>query len=133
MRINPAALSPFRINFIWQFAVPWRHPLHMAHSSPRNNMPTLAILLLDARWRPIGRLDRATSWQAIVAASFRLESRWLALEQGRADGGPPCPSPVDIALTRAVRRRLRPLGIGLADHVIHHPTASFSFRANGLL
>lgn len=95
--------------------------------------PTLDILLLDTHWRPIGRLGRATSWRDVIAASLAADSRWLALEQGRADDGLPCPLPNDITLTRAVRRRLRPLGIGLADHVIRHRTASFSFRANGLL
>ena len=75
----------------------------------------------------------ATSWRDVIAASLAADSRWLALEQGRADDGLPCPLPNDITLTRAVRRRLRPLGIGLADHVIRHRTASFSFRANGLL
>jgi hypothetical protein len=95
--------------------------------------PTLDILLLDSHWRPIGRLGRATPWRTVIAASLELDSRWLALEQDRADDGPPCPLPADITLTRTVRRRLRPLGIDLADHVIRHRTASFSFRANGLL
>jgi hypothetical protein len=95
--------------------------------------PTLDIVLLDTHWRPIGRLDRATPWRMVIAASLAADSRWLALEQGRADDGLPCPLPNDITLTRAVRRRLRPLGIDLADHVIRHRTASFSFRANGLL
>lgn len=95
--------------------------------------PTLDILLLDTQWRPIERLDPETPWRAVIAASLTANSQWLALEQGRADDGLPCPLPTDIALTRAVRRRLRPLGIGLADHVIRHRTASFSFRANGLL
>lgn len=95
--------------------------------------PTLDIILLDAQWRPVGRLNRATPWRVVIATSLAADSRWLALEQGRIEDGPPCPLPHDIALTRTVHRRLRPLGIGLADHVIRHRTASFSFRANGLL
>ncbi|MDX3901204.1 MAG: JAB domain-containing protein [Sphingobium sp.] len=100
----------------------------MPHRAPR-----LDIWLLDTDWRPIGRVEGDAPWRMVVAHSIRLQSRWLRLEQARDRRDPPRPLPADIALTRTLRRRLRPLGIDLADHLIRHGDATFSFRANRLL
>ncbi|MBU0773715.1 MAG: hypothetical protein KKH54_00635, partial [Alphaproteobacteria bacterium] len=43
------------------------------------------------------------------------------------------PRPADIALTRTLARRLRPLDMRLADHMIEAGESRFSFRAAGLL
>jgi hypothetical protein len=91
------------------------------------------IILLDADWRPRRRLRQPGDWRDAIGALLRHDGGWFAIEQRRADGDDILPSRNDIALTRALHRRLRPLEILLADHVIRAGDRTFSFRAAGLL
>ncbi len=95
--------------------------------------PRFDIILLDDGWRPADRLCGETEWTAAVRHMLAADGRWIALEQRRSGALPAIPCPRDIALTRALHRRLRPLEIGLADHVIHADDGRFSFRDAGLL
>lgn len=92
---------------------------------------SLHLLILDDEWRPLDRLGADRDWRGTVNALLHWDSRWLAIEQRRADS--PLPQWTDIRLTRWLSRQLRPMEIALADHVIHGGTARFSFREAGLL
>lgn len=91
------------------------------------------LILLDNGWRPIERVPGGAAWPTAVRAMLRANGRWLIVSQRRGADGDVAPEEPDFALTRALYRRLRPLDIGLADHVIHAGARHFSFRAAGLL
>ncbi|EPR16490.1 DNA repair protein RadC [Sphingobium indicum IP26] len=92
---------------------------------------SLNLLVLDDEWQPLHRLRADQDWRDTVNALLRWESRWLAIEQQRPDS--PLPRWADIRLTRTLSKRLRPIEIALADHVIHGRKGRFSFRQAGLL
>ncbi|WP_231923373.1 JAB domain-containing protein [Sphingobium cloacae] len=91
------------------------------------------LVILDEQWRPLHRLPPQDDWRTTVKELLRYGSRWLALYQRRSMEGVAQLRPSDIALTRSLCRRLRPLDIVLADHVIDARDDRFSFRAAGLL
>jgi DNA repair protein RadC len=91
------------------------------------------LLILDAAWRPRDRVPLVDDWRAVIGRLLALEGQWLAIHQQRPADAPALPSPVDIALTRTLTRRLRPLDMRLADHMIEAGESRFSFRAAGLL
>lgn len=93
----------------------------------------LTLLILDATWRPRHPVVLDPDWRAAMTGLLAQDCRWVALHQRRDAGAPAMPAPGDIALTRALARRLRPLGICLTDHLIHAGPSRFSFRAAGLL
>lgn len=93
---------------------------------------TPAITLLNTRWQPVDRLDGHVSLQQLITQSLRLNIRWIMLEQHRETANPR-PSATDVMMTRTLRRRLRPLEIGIADHLLHGHAAAYSFRVHGLL
>ncbi|WP_336951438.1 JAB domain-containing protein [Sphingobium aromaticivastans] len=92
---------------------------------------SLQLLVLDDEWHPLHRFHATHDWRCAVDALLRWDSHWLAIEQRRPNGS--VPYWADIRLTRALSKRLRPMEIGLADHVIHSGQARFSFREAGLL
>nr|WP_087573117.1 JAB domain-containing protein [Sphingomonas sp. CDS-1] len=92
---------------------------------------SLDLLVLDDEWRPLHRLRADQDWRRTVDALLQWDSHWLAIEQQRPDS--PLPHWTDIRLTRTLSKRLRPMEIGLADHVIHGGQSRFSFREAGLL
>ncbi|HEX7743393.1 MAG TPA: JAB domain-containing protein [Sphingobium sp.] len=94
---------------------------------------TMHLLALDEHWRPLGRLDGGGEWRDIVSHLLHLDSQWLVIEQRRADDPFPTPRWGDIHLSRTLSRRLRPMEMKLADHVIHAGQRRFSFREAGLL
>lgn len=91
------------------------------------------LLILDAAWQPRDHVPLADDWRTVIGRLLELEGRWLALHQQRSGDIPALPRPADIALTRALTRRLRPLDMRLADHMIVAGESRFSFRAAGLL
>ena len=91
------------------------------------------LLVLDQDWRPLRRLDGRGDWRDITAELLRIEGQWLVIEQQRADDPAPLPQWDDIRLSRAISRRLRPMEVKLADHVIQGGAQRFSFREAGLL
>ena len=93
----------------------------------------LAMVILDGDWRPVERLTGQTDWRTLMQTLLTRECRWLALEQKRKGRSSPLPDATDIALTRSLCRRLRPMDMQLADHVIRAGGDHFSFRAAGLL
>ncbi|WP_254302452.1 JAB domain-containing protein [Sphingobium chlorophenolicum] len=95
------------------------------------NPASLQLLVLDDEWRPLHRLHADHDWRRTMDALLRWDSRWLAIEQRRTGGL--LPHWADIRLTRVLSKRLRPMEIGLADHVIHSGQGRFSFREAGLL
>lgn len=94
---------------------------------------TIDLLILDPAWRPRHRLAMTGDWRTTVGHILALDARWVALDQHRPEDRGPLPRAVDIALTRALVRRLRPLDLHLADHMIRTGARQFSFRAEGLL
>ena len=92
---------------------------------------SLNLLVLDDEWRPLHWLPGDLDWHRTVDALLRWESQWLAIEQQRP--GTPLPRWTDIRLTRTLSKRLRPIEITLADHVIRTRNGRFSFRQAGLL
>ncbi|WP_176590425.1 JAB domain-containing protein [Sphingobium sp. EM0848] len=92
---------------------------------------SLHLLVLDEEWRPLHRLRADHDWRRTVDALLRWNSRWLAIEQSRPHS--PLPRWTDIHLTRTLSKRLRPIEIALADHVIRAGNRHFSFREAGLL
>ncbi|KKW90986.1 JAB domain-containing protein [Sphingobium chungbukense] len=92
---------------------------------------SLHLLVLDDEWRPLDRLRADHDWRGIVDRLLRWDSRWVALDQQRT--GISLPGWADIHLTRSLSKRLRPIEIALADHVIHAGNNHFSFREAGLL
>ena len=94
---------------------------------------TMHLLVLDQDWRPLRRLDGSGDWRDITAELLRIEGQWLVIEQQRADDPAPLPQWDDIRLSRAISRRLRPMEVKLADHVIQGGAQRFSFREAGLL
>ncbi|MGC4252399.1 MAG: JAB domain-containing protein [Sphingobium sp.] len=93
----------------------------------------IELVILDEQWRPLRRLPPGEDWRATARQLLHYGSRWLALYQRRGKERMARPRPSDIALTRSLCRRLRPLDITLADHVIDARNDRFSFRAAGLL
>ncbi|WP_420146414.1 JAB domain-containing protein [Sphingobium sp.] len=93
----------------------------------------LLIAMLDDEWRPRGIMPLKRDWQGAFAQLLYTDAAWLALIQQRPVGSSPSPRPDDIMLTRMLARRLKPLDLKLADHVIHAGKARFSFRDAGLL
>lgn len=93
----------------------------------------LMLAMLDDAWRPRDLVPLRQEWRATMDRLMMADSRWLALIQRREADASPRPHPTDIALTRALSRRLKPLDMVLADHVIHAGQSRFSFRAAGLL
>ncbi|MET0362133.1 MAG: JAB domain-containing protein [Sphingobium sp.] len=91
------------------------------------------IILLDNGWRPVARVRGDRDWRIAVRALLQTGGRWIAVEQRRPRQASATPVKGDYAFTRALHRRLRPLDIGIADHVIHAGREYFSFRAAGLL
>lgn len=91
------------------------------------------IALLDDHWRPRQIWPLRQDWRPLLQRLLADEGSWIALLQRRGPQESPLPRPVDIALTRALARSLRPLDLRLADHVIEADIARFSFRAAGLL
>jgi hypothetical protein len=94
---------------------------------------TLLLALLDTDWRPRGIVPLQPDWRGTFGRLLAMDGQWLALIQQRAAGTSCLPRPDDIMLTRLLARRLRPLDMHLADHVIQAGPARFSFRAEGLL
>lgn len=108
--------------------------------APRNSMLTtmddpanMHLLMLDDEWRPLHRLPVKGDWRAVVSELLRWNSHWLVMEQEREQQDSALPQWSDIHLTRAVSKRLRPIEIALADHIIHSGQSRFSFREAGLL
>ncbi|MFZ2994958.1 JAB domain-containing protein [Sphingobium sp.] len=97
------------------------------------NVHSFDLLILDPAWRPRHRMAMTTDWRTAIGHILALDAHWVALDQHRPGKIPPLPNPVDIALTRAFIRRLRPLDLYLADHMICADGQRFSFRAEGLL
>jgi DNA repair protein RadC len=93
----------------------------------------LLLAILDRDGRADGILPLHRDWRSAIRRLIRDESSAIALLQRRPSAASAQPRPADIALTRMVHRRLRPLGIRLADHVIFSADARFSFREAGLL
>jgi hypothetical protein len=98
---------------------------------PDRDMLLLAIL--DEEWRPCSVIPLRPDWRGAFTRLLGADERWLALIQQRPVDASPMPRADDIILTRMLARRLRPLDMKLADHVIHAGTIRFSFRAAGLL
>ncbi len=96
-------------------------------------MAGLDLIILDAAWRPRDRVPLADDWRAVVSQLLALDGQWLALHQRRPGVAVALPRPADIALTRTLARRLRPLDMRLADQMIEAGESRFSFRAAGLL
>lgn len=94
---------------------------------------SMHFLILDKDWRPLGLVDGNGDWRGIVDQLLRLDSQWLIIEQQRIADPSPSPLWEDIRLSRALSRRLRPMEVKLADHVIHGGRDRFSFREAGLL
>ena len=94
---------------------------------------TLLIAMLDHDWRPRRIVPLQREWRDTFRQLLGADIRWLALIQQRSVEASPLPRPDDIMLTRTLARRLRPLDMKLADHVIHAGKSRFSFRAAGLL
>ena len=93
----------------------------------------LMLALLDRHWRPLRMVPLTQDWRTVVRRLIADEGSCVALFQLRAKADSPDPRPADIALTRALHRRLRALDIRLADHLIVAGDTRFSFRAAGLL
>ncbi|MBH1993327.1 MAG: hypothetical protein I8H86_10620 [Sphingomonadaceae bacterium] len=93
----------------------------------------LHLLVLDATWRPRHRIAFGPDWRTAVTGLLACDCRWVAIDQRRAPEARATPNSGDIVLTRALARRLRPLEMQLADHVIHAGQSRFSFRMAGLL
>lgn len=93
----------------------------------------LHLVILTPDWRPRHRLGAGPDWSAMIRQLLDHDANWIALHQRRPDLRGALPDAHDIALTRAMHRRLRPLDIRMADHVIESPHGRFSFRAAGLL
>lgn len=91
------------------------------------------FLLLDNDWRPLRRVDGNEDWRNIIQELLLRGSQWLVIEQQRLDQRSPYPCWSDIHLSRTISRRLRPMEVRLADHVIQGSGDQFSFRAAGLL
>ena len=72
-------------------------------------------------------------WRNVIRELLRRDSQWLVIEQQRLSQLSPYPCWSDIHLSRAISRRLRPMEVKLADHVIRGSIDQFSFRAAGLL
>ena len=98
-----------------------------------NDPAHLHFLVLDDAWRPLHRLEIDRDWRRTVDSLLRCDSRWIAIDQQRTAPPGALPSWSDIRLTRALARRLRPMEIALADHVIRGGGTRFSFREAGLL
>lgn len=94
---------------------------------------SIRFLLLDDDWRPLRRVEGARDWRHVTQELLRHGSRWLIVEQVRPAVRSPHPHRDDIRLARSIVRRLRPLEVKLADHVIQGSGDQFSFRAAGLL
>lgn len=97
------------------------------------DQPTLHLLLLDEQWQPRHRIEVGSDWHATVDTLLQSDSQWLVIEQQRNDQPVPHPSWSDIRLTRALSKRLRPIEIRVADHIIRGALGHFSFRESGLL
>lgn len=93
----------------------------------------IALVILDDHWRPLHRLHPHEDWRSTARQLLLFKSRWLALHQRRKRDRIATLRPSDIVLTRSLYRRIRPLGMLLADHVIDARNDRFSFRAAGLL
>ncbi|KFG91106.1 DNA repair protein RadC [Sphingobium herbicidovorans NBRC 16415] len=91
------------------------------------------FLLLDNDGRPLRRVAADDGWRRVVRELLELDSQWLVIEQRRFDDQAPVPRWDDIRLSRTISRRLRPMDVKLADHVIRGSGDQFSFRAAGLL
>lgn len=94
---------------------------------------TTYLLILDQQGQPLRRLDGSSDWRAITSELLRVGGQWLVIEQRRAADPSPLPRWEDIRLSRAISRRLRPIDVKLADHVIQSGAGRFSFREAGLL
>ncbi|MEC3911373.1 JAB domain-containing protein [Sphingobium sp. CR2-8] len=93
----------------------------------------LLLALLDEDWRPYNIVPLRQDWRGAFGRLLDADGRWLALIQQRPVHACPKPRPDDIMLTRTLARRLRPLDMKLADHIIHAGETRFSFRSAGLL
>ena len=90
----------------------------------------LELWILDAAGRRCARLAPGEGWPGLVRWLIAADADRISLHQQRIL---PAPHAADIALTRSIARRLRPLDIRLTDHVIVTPAGRFSFREAGLL
>ena len=104
-----------------------------AIATPMIAKESMQLLALDGQGRLMSRMDGSADWRDIVSELLRLDSQWLVIEQWRSDDPVPAPRGEDIRIARALSRRLRPLEMKLADHVIEGDGARFSFREAGLL
>lgn len=91
------------------------------------------LVILDQEWRPLRRVDGRGDWRDIMVQLLQDDGDWIVIEQQRAHDPSPLPNWDDIRLSRAISRRLRPMEVKLADHVIHGGSTRFSFREAGLL
>ena len=94
---------------------------------------SIRFLLLDDQWRPLRRVDGNQDWRHLMQELLMRGSHWLIVEQVRPTERSPHPRRDDIRLARSIARRLRPLEVKLADHIIRGSRDQFSFRAAGLL
>ncbi len=94
---------------------------------------SMRFLLLDDYWRPLRFVDGDMDWRHVMQELLLQGSHWVLVEQVRPSEPYPHPRGDDIRLARSIARRLRPLEVKLADHVIQGSHDQFSFRAAGLL
>lgn len=94
---------------------------------------TLHLLILDQDGRLLRRVDGSSDWRDIMVELLQVEGDWIVIEQQRANDPSPQPKWDDIRLSRTISRRLRPMEVKLADHIIHGGSRRFSFREAGLL
>ncbi len=104
-----------------------------SHDCGMTDTATLHLLLLDEQWQPRRRVALDEDWRATMDILLRCDSSWLVIEQRRDEAAAPLPRSSDIRLTRSLRRRLRPMEIRIADHIIEGAQGRFSFREAGLL
>jgi hypothetical protein len=105
----------------------------MPHLEAMDPTESMQFLLLNEDWHPIRRVNGNERWHDIIEELLLRDSQWLVIEQQRHEQHSPYPCWSDIRLSRAISRRLRPMDIRLADHVIRGCDHQFSFRAAGLL
>ncbi|WP_340265265.1 JAB domain-containing protein [Sphingobium mellinum] len=94
---------------------------------------SLLFLILDKEWRLLRRVEGGSDWRDIMVQLLQVDGDWIVIEQRREHDPWPLPKWDDIRLSRVISRRLRPMEVKLADHIIQGGSRRFSFREAGLL